>query len=97
MRPARLREAAANLPHHERRRPEQTPLYRLVQQHYETVAAEVAGPSTSSGQALPQFVKDEFEAYLECGILAHGFMRLTCEGCARDTLVAFSCKLRGYS
>jgi hypothetical protein len=95
MRPALLREAAANPPHYERRRPEQTPLYRLVQQHYETFAAEVAGPSTSSGQGLPQFVKDEFDAYLECGILAHGFMRLRCEGCARDTLVAFSCKRRG--
>ena len=46
---------------------------------------------------LPQFVKDEFEAYLDCGILAHGFLRLRCEGCTRDTLVAFSCKLRGYS
>ena len=54
---------------------------------------------------LPQFVKDEFDAYLECGILAHGpstasglsFLRLRCEGCARELLVAFSCKLRGYS
>jgi len=44
---------------------------------------------------LPHFVKDEFAAYLECGILACGFLRLTCEGCARDTLVAFSCKRRG--
>ena len=50
-------------------------------QHYETFATEVAG--------LPQFVKDEFDAYLECGILAHGFLRLRCEGCTRDTLVAF--------
>ena len=83
MRAARLREAAANAPRYERRRPEQTPLYRLVRQHYETFAAEVAG--------LPQFVKDEFNAYLDCGILANGFLRLTCEGCARDTLVAFSC------
>ena len=58
-----------------------------MQQHLETFAAEVAG--------LPQFVKDEFDAYLECGILAHGFMRLRCEGCARELLVAFSCKLRG--
>jgi hypothetical protein len=66
-----------------------------VQQHYETFAAEVAGPSTSSGQALPQFVKDEFVAYLDCGILAKGFLRLTCDTCARDTLVAFSCKRRG--
>ena len=44
---------------------------------------------------VPQFIKDEFEAYLECGILAHGFLRLTCDTCARDTLVAFSCKRRG--
>ncbi len=87
MRAARLREAAATTPHYERRRPEQTPLYRLVRQHYETFAAEVEG--------LPQFVKDEFNAYLDCGILAHGFMRLTCDGCARDTLVAFSCPPRG--
>ncbi len=40
-------------------------------------------------------MKDEFDAYLDCGILAHGFLRLTCDGCARDTLVAFSCKRRG--
>ena len=48
-----------------------------------------------SGARLPQFVKDEFNAYLGCGILANGFLRLTCDTCARDTLVAFSCKLRG--
>jgi hypothetical protein len=87
MRPALLREAAASPPRYERHRPEETTLYRLVQQHLETFAAEVAG--------LPQFVKDEFEAYLECGILAHGFLRLACDTCARDTLVAFSCKRRG--
>jgi hypothetical protein len=94
MRAAHLREAAASAPpyqHREGRRPEQTPLYRVVQQHYETFAAEVEHVAT----ALPQFVKEEFDAYLDCGILAHGFMRLRCEGCARDVLVAFSCKLRG--
>jgi hypothetical protein len=32
MRPALLRAAAANPPRYERRRPEQTPLYCLVQQ-----------------------------------------------------------------
>ena len=88
---AHLREAAA-APRYERRRPEQTPLYRLVRAHYETFAAEV---EQATGTGLPQFIKDEFEAYLECGILAHGFLRLTCDTCARDTLVAFSCKRRG--
>ena len=91
MRAVPLRQAAPSQPQYERRRPEQTPLYRLVQQHYATFLTEVE----AHGASLPQFVKDEFEAYLECGILAHGFLRLTCDGCARDTLVAFSCKRRG--
>jgi hypothetical protein len=89
---AATRRAAASAPHYQRRRPEQTPLYRLVRAHYETFAAQVeqAGAGT-----LPRFVRDEFEAYLDCGILAKGFLRLTCDTCARDTLVAFSCKRRG--
>jgi hypothetical protein len=41
------------------------------------------------------FVKDEFDAFLECGILAHGFLRLRCGDCGHDKLVAFSCKRRG--
>jgi hypothetical protein len=27
---------------------------------------------------LPQFVKGEFDAFLECGIRAHGLLRLRC-------------------
>ena len=45
---------------------------------------------------LPQFIKDEFDAFLECGILAHGFLRLRCGDCGHDKLVAFSCKRRGF-
>ena len=45
---------------------------------------------------LPRFVKDEFDAFLECGILAHGFLRLRCGDCGHDKLVAFSCKRRGF-
>jgi Transposase zinc-binding domain len=33
--------------------------------------------------------------FLECGILAHGFLRLRCAECAHEKLVAFSCKRRG--
>ena len=44
----------------------------------------------------PQFVKEEFDAFLECGILAHGFLRLRCGDCGHDKLVAFSCKRRGF-
>ena len=51
----------------ERHRPERTALYRLVQQHAATFIAET---EVATGADLPQFVKDEFDAWLEWGILA---------------------------
>src|SRR5262249_3603833 len=48
------------------------------------------------GSALAEFVKAEFEAFLACGILAHGFLRLRCSECGHEKLVAFSCKRRGF-
>jgi uncharacterized protein (DUF983 family) len=97
-RPARAGSGAARPAHlhplhHERHRPEQTTLYRLVQQH---VASFIAHTEASTGAALPRFVKDEFDAFLECGILAHGFLRLRCGECGHDKLLAFSCKRRGF-
>jgi hypothetical protein len=79
--------------HYERRRPEGTTLYQLVQENVETFFAQV---ETETGSGLPDFVKDEFDAFLECGILAHGFLRLSCIDCAHEKLVAFSCKRRGF-
>jgi len=55
------------------RQPAHTVLYRTVEAHLETFLAHTAGDAERSG--LPGFVKREFEAYLRCGILAHGFAR----------------------
>lgn len=33
-------------------------------------------PRPARGAALPRFIEDEFDAFLEFGILAHGFLRL---------------------
>jgi hypothetical protein len=79
--------------HYERHRPEQTTLYRLVQQHAQSFIAQ---SEEATGARLPQFVRDEFDAFLECGILAHGFLRLRCGACGHDKLLAFSCKRRGF-
>ncbi len=38
----------------------------------------------------------EFEAYLKCGRLEHGFLRVQCDNCHAEQLVAFSCKRRGF-
>jgi len=51
----------------------------LVQEHLESFLVQV---EAESGAGLPEFVKAEFDAFLECGILAHGFLRLRCGECA---------------
>ena len=48
------------------------------------------------GAPLPSFVREEFEAYLRCGRLEHGFLRVKCAQCRHEHLVAFSCKCRGF-
>ena len=45
---------------------------------------------------MPEYVYEEFRSFLKCGILDHGFIRLKCEDCNEEMVVAFSCKLRGF-
>jgi hypothetical protein len=42
-------------------------------------------------------VRDEFERYLDCGLLCRGFARLECEQCHEQHLVAFSCKVEAFA
>src|SRR5881394_2048880 len=42
------------------------------------------------------YVQEEFESHLKCGRLELGFLRVRCEGCHAEKLVAFSCKRRGF-
>jgi len=46
--------------------------------------------------AVPQRLAEEVRRYLECGQLRYGFVHLECDECRRATLVAFSCKSRGW-
>lgn len=50
-------------------------------------------------QATYGVLRDEvlkaFDAYLNCGILAHGAARVYCDTCKHSLLIAFSCKKRG--
>ena len=75
-----------------RHRPEQTGLYALVAKHFPRFVEEIE----RSGGHLPKFVRREFEDYLKCGLLEHGFLRVRCDGCRNEHLVAFSCKRRGF-
>ena len=75
-----------------RHRPEQTRLYQIVQTHYPVFLAELA----ARDRTLPATVQREFEDYLSCGRLEHGFLRVRCSDCHAERLVAFSCKRRGF-
>ena len=76
---------------YERHRPERTLLYQLVEQHYPSLVDLM----TIQGKPLPRYVRREFEEYLKCGRLKHGFLRLRCDTCQAERLLAFSCKRRG--
>ena len=72
--------------------PEQTVLYKAVAANYRTLEAM----AEQGDKHLPKHVSREFEAFLKCGVLAHGFLRLKCDDCKAEKLVAFSCKKRGF-
>jgi ribosomal protein S27E len=79
-------------PAYHRHRPERTALYAIVAEHYPRFVHEI---ERGDGH-LPQFVRRAFEDYLKCGLLEHGFLRVKCDGCRHEHLVAFSCKRRGF-
>jgi len=82
------RDRGAYLP----RRPEQTVLYRVVADSLETFLAR----AREQGRRVPRFVEREFRRFLDCGIPAHGFLRVRCDACGCERLVPFSCKGRGF-
>ncbi|MFC1643308.1 transposase zinc-binding domain-containing protein [Myxococcota bacterium] len=73
---------------HER---EKTLLYQIVSENLETFLAEVRDHYDNP---LPAYVEKELRDYLDCGILARGFVRGRCDDCGRSILVALSCKRR---
>jgi hypothetical protein len=79
-------------PEYAARRPTETILYSIARDHLETFLAHAR---ETYDRGLPKYVEQAFRAYLECGVFAHGFIRLHCDGCQRDLLVAFSCQGRG--
>lgn len=55
-------------PHYQRHRPEQTLLYRIVEEHSPAFVEQLA----TQGASLPGYIQREFDDYLKCGRLEHG-------------------------
>src|SRR5436309_11249690 len=79
---------------YEPRDPSSTVLYKMIAAHLETFLASFEADPDAKG--LPAYVQREFYDYLQCGILAHGFLRLGCDTCQKELLLPFSCKRRGF-
>ncbi len=79
-------------PAYTRRRPEESVLYGVVQRELEGFLAQ----ARARDRAVPRFVERELRDFLGCGVLAQGFVRVHCDACGLDRLVAFSCKGRGF-
>ena len=78
---------------YEPRDPSSAVLYKVIAEHLETFLASLHDDPDAKG--LPDYVQREFYDYLQCGILARGFLRLGCESCKQEILLAFSCKRKG--
>jgi hypothetical protein len=77
---------------YERRQPEQSLLHQVIGEQIESFLSS----ARERDAPVAYFVERELRAYLNCGVLAHGFLRVRCDGCGHDRLVAFSCKGRGF-
>jgi hypothetical protein len=74
------------------RDPEDSLLYAVVAEELESFLAA----QRERGHEVPGFVEREFRAFLDCGVLARGLVRVHCDACGLDRVVGFSCKRRGF-
>lgn len=77
---------------YQRHKPEETSLYQIIEHNLPSFQHHLSSADIS----LPGFVHSEFRSYLRCGILKHGFLRVKCDSCHHEHLLAFSCKQRGF-
>ena len=89
-------EAPAALGVYKPRRPQASPLFRLVSEHVhrlQTVYDERFAREYGPWRPVVGQVADKF---LACGVLEHGFARIRCDDCTHEYLLAFSCKCRYF-
>lgn len=88
--------ACAALGVYKPRRPQASPLFRLVSDHFRAFQHaydERFAPTYGDWRPVVREVADRF---LEYGVLDHGFARVRCDTCTHEYLLAFSCKARYF-
>jgi hypothetical protein len=65
------------------RHPEESVLYPVVAENIEFFLFQ----QQERGRVVPRFVERELRAFLDCGVLARGFVRVHCDVCRMDRVV----------
>jgi hypothetical protein len=76
------------------RRPQETPLYRLIEDHFGTLVRVHEEKFEPGCGRLRKAAQRAVEKSLDCGLIERGFARVRCDRCRAEFLVAFSCKAR---
>jgi hypothetical protein len=76
------------------RRPQETPLFRLVEDHFETLLRVHEEEFEPRYGRLRRAARRAVEKFLDCGVLERGFARVRCDRCRAEFLVTFGCKAR---
>jgi len=78
------------------RRPQASPLFRLVSEHFRAFHAAYDERFAATYGDWRPVVREVADKFLECGVLEHGFARVRCAACTHEYLLAFSCKARYF-
>jgi Putative transposase/Transposase zinc-binding domain len=76
------------------RRPEHSPLYRVLADHFDHLERVHEQRFERAYVLLRPAARRAASRFLDCGLLEHGFARVRCEACRAEFLVAFRCKGR---
>ena len=91
---AYLPEAASAPPLYRPRNPRSTPLFQLVEAHYEDVKALWEERFENTHGRWRGFTDSVVARYLDCASPECGFARLRCDDCRSERLLMFSCRQR---
>lgn len=78
------------------RRPRQSPLFRLVEQHIEEFLRAYPERFAPRHGPLRPVVERVLREFLTCGLPEHGFARAWCAKCRKSFLIPYSCRGRSF-
>ena len=78
------------------RRPYDSPLWRLLNNHYENFERCYEERFEQKYGFFRPVIGEVVRNYLTCGDLKNGFARVRCGDCSKEYLLAFSCKGRWF-